>query len=90
MLSDKKRERLARVSSVCFSLLLILTGVAALLRGRLVYSNYWGGVVFAPFAILMGVLVIWIVVFKWHRISGPAKDKKARVIRFPSDDWRKW
>lgn len=89
MLTSKKRDRLARVSAVCASLLIILTGIAALLRGNLVYSNYWGVVVFAPFAILLGVFVLWLVVFKWHRIGELTKDKKARHIRVPANKHHK-
>jgi hypothetical protein len=37
---------------------IIILGVLALLEGRLHYANYRGGAVFAPFALLGGLLVI--------------------------------
>ena len=46
-----------------FGLLFTIVGAATLYRGGLGWSNYWGGFVFAPFAIVIGVLAI-IAAFK--------------------------
>ena len=35
-------------------------GLLTLLRGRQYYFNYWGGPVFAPFAILIGALAVFV------------------------------
>lgn len=40
--------------------LILCFGVATLMKGKLQYPNYWGGPVFAPFAILVGVLGIFV------------------------------
>jgi hypothetical protein len=37
-------------------------GVLTLLGGRLHYSNVWGGMMFAPFALLIGILVIVVAI----------------------------
>jgi hypothetical protein len=42
------------------------SGIGAFVRGYLHYSNYWGGAVFAPNAILIGGLVI-VVAFRWGK-----------------------
>jgi hypothetical protein len=38
--------------------LLTIGGAATLYRGLLGWHNYWGGFVFAPFAIIVGLLMI--------------------------------
>jgi hypothetical protein len=35
-------------------------GVGTLLRGRILYQNWWGGAVYAPFAILVGLIALGI------------------------------
>jgi|GraSoi_2013_60cm_1033757.scaffolds.fasta_scaffold62944_2 hypothetical protein len=47
-----------RYSFAFLGLMLIGMGVLNLLAGRLHYRNYWGAPVFAPFAILIGTLVL--------------------------------
>jgi hypothetical protein len=37
---------------------IVILGATTLLLGRLHYANYWGGAVFAPFALIVGVLAI--------------------------------
>jgi hypothetical protein len=55
------RGRLRRNVVVAGKWLLIVvlaaSGVSALAPGRLGWTNYWGGFVFAPFAI--GVAILW-------------------------------
>lgn len=41
-----------------FGLLILSIGVSTLGFGSLHYSNWWGGMVFAPFAILVGLAAI--------------------------------
>jgi hypothetical protein len=43
-------------------LMLLGFGVLTLLRSRLYYFNYWGGAVFAPFAVFIGVFVIVVAI----------------------------
>ena len=37
---------------------IVILGATTLLLGRLHYPNYWGGAVFAPFALIVGILAI--------------------------------
>jgi hypothetical protein len=37
----------------------IVFGALTLRAGRLHYSNYWGGSVFAPFSVIVGALTIY-------------------------------
>jgi hypothetical protein len=62
---------------------LILAGLAALQGGRLHYPNYWGGAVFAPLAIVVGVLGIVIVVAKWRSFSQTTTSVSGKPGRRP-------
>jgi len=48
-------------------LMFIAMGALALLRGKTHYENYWGGPVFAPFAIFIGLLFLVGVVTHWRK-----------------------
>jgi hypothetical protein len=85
-----RRDRLNKIAVIVTGLMLIFYGAAGILADRSTYSNYWGGRVFAPFAILVGALFIYIVIFHWKAFNKPRVDKKGRRIRFPADDFRKW
>ena len=93
-----ERSWLAAAVAVLFALALIGGGVAELLTGGLHYSNYFGGQVFAPFAIGAGVLLIVAYVVIWRRrnertpkLSGKAarRARQAEVTRFPIEDFDK-
>ena len=45
------------------SFVIVLLGVGHLVRGQLGYQNWWGGYVFAPFAIIIGVGGLLIAAF---------------------------
>ena len=52
---------------VLSALLVISTGVATLAKGRLGYYNYWGLAVFAPFAIVVGLGFLLVVLLRWKK-----------------------
>jgi hypothetical protein len=62
----------ARIGLAGIALLAILTGVSHLAEGGLSYQNWWGGLVFVPFVIVFGVLILCLAIF-WH-----PNDRKAR------------
>jgi hypothetical protein len=45
------------------SLILVVSGALSLMAGHLHYPNYWGGMVFAPFAVLVGAVAILGMIF---------------------------
>jgi uncharacterized membrane protein HdeD (DUF308 family) len=47
-----------------FGLVIISAGVVSLRHGDSSYQNWWGGVVFAPLGIILGVLFILGAIFK--------------------------
>lgn len=89
-LTEKSKRKANRVAVVIVGAVLLVTGMSALSAGRSQYLNYWGGLVFAPIAILAGGLAIYIAVFRSSMKGLPTRDKKGRPIQNPANDFRKW
>lgn len=70
---DDRRDMLAgtkpiyRLGVVCLGLLMLATGVLVVMNGRTHFQNYWGAPVFAPFAIVIGLLIIVAMIISWVR-----------------------
>jgi hypothetical protein len=47
-----------RVGFAAIGLGLVGNGLAPLIQGRSFYANYWGGAVFAPVSLIIGIAVI--------------------------------
>jgi|ERR1035441_2717026 hypothetical protein len=76
----------ARIVLAIFSAAIILIGVGNLLNGRLEYLNYKGFYVFAPYAILAGLLGL-IAAFR-VKPSSPAIRKSGRIRGWPTTKTR--
>ncbi len=61
---------------------LLLTGAGSIMHGAVGYRNAWGGVVFAPFAILIGLGLLFVVFSPFHLLVQDAK-KRSRVRGWP-------
>jgi hypothetical protein len=90
VLNRRKRDILNRAVAGFLSLILIGGGFLAIFGNNLNYRNYWGGVVFAPIAILTGLLLLGLIIFNWNKLQQSPKDKYGRKIEFPADDFEKW
>jgi hypothetical protein len=64
---NKSRDRFVRVTFGFVALFLIIYGVLHIMAGRSSYHNYWGGEVFAPFVVLAGAILFFVVIFRWNR-----------------------
>jgi len=64
------------------SFLIVMLGAATLFHGKLEYYNWWGGIIFAPFAIIIGSLGLAIAAFKPKIFLETAK-KKGRFRGWP-------
>jgi hypothetical protein len=84
------RNSIGRFCLISFAILLIFTGVAHILLGSLGWKNYWGGLVFPPFAMLFGLLLVYVAIFRWRKLQERPGDKKGRVPDTFKGDWRKW
>ena len=65
MLNRKTRNILEKIFGTLVATIFISIGVLTLVQGELVFSNYWGGVIFAPLGILLGIFILYILWFKW-------------------------
>jgi hypothetical protein len=83
MMKKLGSPRAGRIAFSLFSLLIILFGAGSLFQGHTGYRNWFGGVVFAPFAIIVGVLCLFIVGFRPKFFSNTAK-KKSRIRGWPT------
>jgi hypothetical protein len=84
------RHKIERLSLIVFSIILISTGVVHIIRGSMGWKNYWGGLVFPPFAVVFGLLLIYVGLFRWRKLHETPRDKKGRELEPFEDDWRKW
>ena len=69
-------RRIERILLLIFSFVLVTTGVAHILRGSLGWKNYSGWAGLTPLAILFGLLLIYIVLFRWGKLKEKARDRK--------------
>jgi hypothetical protein len=59
--------RRTRIKVGILSLILVVSGALSLMAGHLHYPNYWGGMVFAPYEILVGAVAILGMIFLRRR-----------------------
>jgi hypothetical protein len=67
MLRPETSRLLERLSAGVVSLASLAGGVWSLAGGILVHQNVKGMVVFAPFGVIIGVLGLYVVLFRWKR-----------------------
>jgi hypothetical protein len=63
------------------ALSLIISGGRALKDSQLHYPNYWGGPVFAPLAIALGLLLLVIVIVKWRSLHETGQRLRGKALR---------
>ena len=81
---------LKRAVPAVLGLVLVAQGIASLRKGEGGYTNYWGGLVFPPFAIVLGLALLVIAALWPDALSKRIKNKRGREVRFPHQDVRKW
>jgi len=84
-MNKKRRTGFVKISLAIASVFLIVFSLLSILAARFNYSNYWGGVVFGPFALIIGVLLLIMVLKSGKRIA-PQKE----LFDTPLKDFRKW
>ncbi len=73
----------ARIAMAVICFVILVLGVGTLFQGNIGYRNWWGGVVFAPFATIVGGLGLFIAGFRPKFFSDTAK-KKSRIRGWPT------
>ncbi len=74
-------DAVARVVMGVVCLSLVLTGLKASLSDDMSYENYWGGVVFGPVAVVVGLFGLVVAVFLWHQVGNSPKKLRGRAAR---------
>ena len=65
----KRRERIYQGFAILIALTLIATGLSPILsKGGVFYVNWRGALVFAPIAVIAGVFLLYVVIFKWDKM----------------------
>jgi len=69
-MKKKHGKILIRSGMFLVSFIVIGTGLIPLLTQKdLFYSNWWGGLVFAPITVIAGVFLLYLILFKWEKID---------------------
>jgi hypothetical protein len=79
MIRGNQLKAFLRLFCGIFGVVAILIGIGPMLKGEYSYSNWFGGLVFAPVAIVAGVLMILGAIFNWRSIwDTPDSNSKHR------------
>ena len=70
------RRHMLLVGKVLLIAVLALTAIATVASGRLGWTNYWGGFVYAPFAVLVAALFTFALVKR--RDVGESRSRRRR------------
>ena len=79
MLNGEPHRPLTRIVAFLAGLAMISLGLAPILRrGDIFYSNWFGGLVFSPLAIIFGLFIIVCALFKpsWLAVTRETKRRK--------------
>lgn len=76
MMRALRSDRVGRVVAFWVAIASVCFGLRPLLRGDLFYSNYWGGLVLGPLAIVIGLFALYLVLFRWKELSEKAAAKR--------------
>ncbi|MDY6839707.1 MAG: hypothetical protein SWH78_17245 [Thermodesulfobacteriota bacterium] len=69
-MKKKTKRKIKRSGVIITALVVTTTGLIPLvLKNDLFYSNWWGGLVFAPLAIFVGVFLLYLSIFKWKKME---------------------
>jgi hypothetical protein len=69
-MKKSKRNRLLLQSFASLIAMAVITvGIRPLLKEDTSYHNWWGGLVFAPVTIIIGLFLLYLVIFKWGKLS---------------------
>jgi hypothetical protein len=64
MLNFDPRRPIYRALFVVFGAVMVGLGLTPLRHGSVSYETWWGGLAFAPFAVIFGIIIVLGAVFK--------------------------
>lgn len=91
MKRKKRHDLRARIGIGLLGAFLAVLGAAHLYAGKPLYTNYWGGVVYAPLVVIIGIMIVAVVLFRWEKFKSRDLDAKGNEgSNPPFDDWHRW
>ena len=76
-MNRRNKKTFIRSGFILGAVAVICTGILPLLsKEDLFYSNWWGGLVFAPLTLMVGCFLLYLVIFKWEIIEKGLSSKK--------------
>ena len=65
----KRAKRIYQGFAILIALTLTVTGLSPIFsEGRTFYLNWKGAAVFAPIAVIIGLFLLYLVIFKWDKM----------------------
>ena len=86
MLSKRQKDHIGRIIVSIACTLIIATGLAASLKAWPFYANYWGGMIFGPIAIAIGILGLYIAIFKYEQANKIDREARKKGYKSPLDN----
>jgi hypothetical protein len=69
-MTKNTKKLFVRSGLALVALMIIGTGLIPLvLNKNLFYLNWWGGLIFAPLAVIVGIFFLYIVIFKYEKVN---------------------
>ena len=70
MMKKSTKQFFVRFGAILVALMITGTGSIPLVFKRdLFYSNWRGALVFAPFAVIIGIFFLYLILFKWEKLD---------------------
>jgi hypothetical protein len=65
----KRAKKIYQGFAILISLVLIAIGLSPILsKGEMFYSNWRGALVFAPISVIIGLFLLYLVIFNWDKM----------------------
>ncbi len=65
----KYRHPIIRFGLFMFGVIVSTFGVNSIINGDMTYKNHYELTVFGPFSIIIGILCIYVAIFKWKNVK---------------------
>jgi hypothetical protein len=79
MRADQKYPWYVRPAFAALGFGLVSMALAPLLKGHRFYTNYFGDLVFAPVALLIGFFVLYLAIFRWDRVARRGRQETVEI-----------
>lgn len=78
MRKDPHKSWFLRLGMILVAVPFLTPALGAVLRHRLFYQNHWGGPVFVPVLLFVGLFVLYLVIFRWKDLRQFGERRRKR------------